>query len=83
MPVVAAANFQMRSSVTFFCNSVTNTVLRTFHEKKKITTSDILLVYESLEMYYSVRFKSRIHSVVKTEGFENKCNSAETYFLFR
>ena len=66
MPVVAAANFQIRSSVTFFCNSVTNTVLRTFHEKTKVTTSDILLVFESSEMYYSVRFKSGIHLVVKT-----------------
>ena len=49
--------------------------------KKNITMSDILLVAWSSEMYYSVRLKSWIHSVVQIEGKENKYNSVE-YHVF-
>ena len=36
-------------------------------KKKKLTASDILLAVESSEMNYSVKLKSGVRSVMKTE----------------
>lgn len=51
--------------------------------KKQLTTSVIFLVAKSPEMHHFVRLKSGIHSAVKSEGIENKYNSAESHALFR
>ena len=51
--------------------------------KKQLATSVIFLVAKSSEMHHFVRLKSGIHSAVKTEGIENKYNSAQTHVLFR
>lgn len=68
------------NSVTFYCNSPTNTVFDMFHEKK-LTLSEILHISKFSDIYYSGKLKFGIHSVAKIEEIEKKKMAETCLFL--